>query len=447
MTKDLTVGSPFKLIIKFAIPLLLGNLLQQAYNIADAMIVGKYLGSNELASVGASSSVQFLVLGFCIGLCCGFGIPIAQRFGAGDKDEMRNFVFHSMILTVCFAVVLTLVCVIECTNILHLLKTPDDIFKDAYIYLVIIFAGIPFSLLYNLMAAILRAVGDSKTPFIFLAISTVLNIALDLIFIMVLHWGCMGAAAATVTAQGVSGILCVVYMNRKFSVLHLSKTDCRIKGNNVRKMLVMGVPMGLQYSITAIGSMVMQSANNGLGSVYISGFTAAARIKQFAICPFDAFATAVSTFCSQNLGAGKVDRIKTGLRHGVIIGMSYGACMGLILIFAGRLLSGFFVRSDEVEVLNASAKYLKCLGMFMWAPGMLNVCRMTTQGLGFPYRALLSGAFEMAARIFVSLVFVPLYGFTAICFTDQSAWLSACFYIVPMCIFCVSRQQKKQKII
>lgn len=444
MVKSMTEGKPLPLILQFALPLLIGNLFQQTYNIVDAAIVGRYLGTEALASVGASSSVQFLVLGFCIGICCGFAIPIAQRFGAKDYRLMRVYLFHGAVLSAAAAVILTLLCAVFCPQILHLLSTPENIYAGAYQYLLIIFLGIPFNLLYNLLSCVLRAVGDSRTPFIFLAIATALNILLDLVCILGLHWGVSGAAAATITAQAVSGLLCLFYILRKVPLLHIQREECRMDGHVTKTMFAMGVPMGLQYSITAIGSMVMQSANNSLGSVYVSAFTAAMRIKQFAMCPFDAIATGVSTFCGQNLGAKKPDRIKKGIRQGVMVGVLYGLCAGLVLIFFGRSLSLLFVSKSAVDVLDASGTYLRCLGYFFWSLGILNVCRMTTQGLGFSGRAVFSGAVEMAARIFVSLAFVPVFHFGAICYADQSAWISACLYIVPVCIGCVTKISKSQ---
>ncbi|MCI5494413.1 MAG: MATE family efflux transporter [Lachnospiraceae bacterium] len=445
MVKSMTEGKPLPLILQFALPLLIGNLFQQTYNIVDAAIVGRYLGTEALASVGASSSVQFLVLGFCIGICCGFAIPIAQRFGAKDYRLMRVYLFHGAVLSAAAAVILTLLCAVFCPQILHLLSTPENIYAGAYQYLLIIFLGIPFNLLYNLLSCVLRAVGDSRTPFIFLAIATALNILLDLVCILGLHWGVSGAAAATITAQAVSGLLCLFYILRKVPLLHIQREECRMDGHVTKTMFAMGVPMGLQYSITAIGSMVMQSANNSLGSVYVSAFTAAMRIKQFAMCPFDAIATGVSTFCGQNLGARKPDRIKKGIRQGVTVGVLYGLCAGLVLIFFGRSLSLLFVSKSAVDVLDASGTYLRCLGYFFWSLGILNVCRMTTQGLGFSGRAVFSGAVEMAARIFVSLAFVPVFHFGAICYADQSAWISACLYIVPVCIGCVKKISKSQE--
>ena len=326
-----------------------------------------------------------------------------------------------------------------CSEILKLLSTPSNIFDDAYKYLLVIFLGIPFTLLYNLLSSVLRSVGDSKTPFVFLAISTVLNIALDLVCVIVFRWGCMGAAIATVVAQAISGILCAIFIMKKVSVLKLTKEDRVMSKPAVLNLIIMGFPMGLQYSITAIGSMVMQSANNKLGSIYVSGFTAGARIKQFTMCPYDAFATGASVFASQNLGAGNLKRIKKGIRIGVGVGMTYGVIAGIVLIFFGRELSLIFVNKSDAAVLTASAKYLFYAGFFYWTLGILNTCRMCTQGLGYSGLAIFSGVTEMIARISVSMIFVPKFGYLAICFTDQAAWIAACLYIVPVCIYCVNK--------
>jgi len=443
MTKDMTEGSPIKLILSFALPLLLGNFFQQTYNIIDAAIVGKCLGEEELASVGASSSVQFLILGFCIGICCGFAIPVAQYFGGKKHETMRESIFHAGILSAGIALVLTVLCILLCPWILRMLSTPENIFGNAYRYLLIIFLGIPFTILYNLLSGIMRAVGDSKTPFLFLAFSTVLNILLDFAFIVIIRLGVSGAALATILSQAVSGILCLFYIHRKFPVLHIERKHCHLQKKYIRQMLFMGIPMGLQYSITAVGSMVMQSANNGLGSIYISGFTAGMRIKQFLMCPFDAIGTAVSTFCSQNYGAKKIARIKTGLKNGIWIGISYGIAIGILAICFGRQLSQLFLNASASEALDASGKYLACLGLFFWCLGILNTCRLSVQGLGFSGRAIFAGILEMIARIVVSLVFVPMYHFNAICFADQSAWLSACIYILPTCLWCIRKVERE----
>ena len=443
MAKSMVSGKPLSLMLQFATPLLLGNLLQQTYNIIDAAIVGQILGDKALAGVGASSSIQFLVLGFCMGCCAGFGVPVAKYFGANDMHKMRKYISNGAVLTGIIALIVTVVCSVCCNQILHLLSVPQDIYDKAYAYLIVIFLGIPFTLMYNYLSSVLRSLGDSRTPFMFLAFSAILNIFLDLFCILVLKWGCAGAAIATITAQAVSGILCLVYIFKKVQIMHLEAQDREMEGSAVKELLVMGIPTGLQFSITAIGSMVMQSANNKLGSVYVSGFTSGMRIKQFTMCPFDAFATAASVFCSQNLGAGQAKRIKQGLWQAIAVAVGYGIVAGLVMIIFGRPLSMIFVKKSAVDVLDASAKYLRCMGFFYWSLGILNVARMVTQGLGYSGRAIFSGVTEMAARIIVSLGFVGTFGFTAICFADQTAWVTATIYILPTCLYCVKKSTAK----
>ena len=442
MVKNMTEGKPLKLIWEFTIPLLLGNLFQQTYNLVDAMIVGRCIGSRALAAVSASSSVQFMVLGFCMGCAAGFAIPVAQRFGAEDYKGMRSFIYHAGILTAVLAVLMTTLCAIFCPQILSLMKTPDTIFDWAYDYLFVIFLGIPFSLLYNLLAGILRAVGDSRTPFLFLVVSVVLNIALDLVFILVCHWECMGAALATITSQAVSGILCLILILRKVEILKLRREDRKFHLRTLGTSIAMGVPMGLQYSITAIGSMVLQASNNSLGDVYISAFAAGTKLKQFAMCPFDALATAVSNFCGQNLGAKRYDRIRQGLWTGIIIGVCYGLVIGLVLNLWGYQLATLFVKKEEVAVLTAAALYVGHLGLFFWAIGFLNCTRLSIQGIGYAGLSIISGILEMIARIAVSLIFVPRFGFTAITFADQCAWLAACAYCIPMVFFLIRKRER-----
>lgn len=439
----MTVGSPLGLMVSFAMPLLLGNLFQQLYNMADAAIVGRYLGSNALAGVGVSSSVQFLVIGFCLGVCSGFGICVAQRFGARDLSDMRRYVYHALILTAVISLVVTTATALLTPQILHLLNTPEDIYKEAYDYLFVVFLGIPFIMLYNVLSAILRAVGDSRTPFIFLVFSTILNIGLDVFCIVVLKMGVLGASVATVTAQAVSGILCALVIVKNFEILRVRQEDRRLDREHFVRLIMMAVPMGLQFSITAIGSMVMQAANNSLGSVYVSGFTAGMKIKQLAMCPFDALANAVATFAGQNYGAGRIDRVKKGFSEGVAMGVGYGVLIGVVLFFFGRDMSMLFVDAREAAVLDAAGLYLARLGMFYWALGILNVSRMTTQGLGFAGRTIFSGVMEMIARITMALVFVPKYGYDAITWSDQVAWCAGILYILPMSIICIKKIERK----
>ncbi len=428
MVRNMTEGSPLPQIIRFSLPLMAGNLLQETYNVADGAIVGRILGADALASVGATSSVQFLILGFCIGACSGFAVPVARHFGAGDESRMRRCVWHGSILTAGLAAVLTLLCALLCHGILRILSTPSGIYSDSYHYLFIIFLGIPFTLLYNYLAGILRAVGDSRTPFLFLVLSTSLNIALDLFCIAVLKLGVPGAAAATVTSQGISGLACLLLIRRKFKILRTRPEDRKWSSSVAKSMAGMGLPMGLQYSVTAIGSMVMQAANNGLGTLYISAYAAGYRLKHFAMCPLDALGTALCTFASQNLGAGATDRVRKGVRIGIAVSVIYGAAAGFLLVVFGRPLSMIFVSSDASAVLDASALFVKWCGLFLWLVGVLMVFRYTVQGLGYTLLSVFSGAIEMAARILMSILLVPVFGYIVTCLTDQAAWICAAVY-------------------
>lgn len=314
LTKELTSGRPLPLILNFTLPLLMGNLLQQTYSLVDAVIVGRFLGIDALASVGASTSVVFLILGFCNGCCGGFGIPVAQKFGARDYGEMRRYVFVSLRLAAVMSVAVAAVTSFWCGDILRIMQTPGNIFPGAYAYLLVTFLGIPCTFYYNLLACVIRALGDSRTPFWFLLFSTVLNIVLDLFCILVLGWGVAGAAIATVFSQGVSAALCYRYMMRRFEVLRGDASERRFSGKLARRLLSIGVPMGLQFSITAVGSIMLQSANNALGTACVAAFTAAVRIKMFFMCPFESLGIAMATYGGQNYGAGKPERVWQGVK-------------------------------------------------------------------------------------------------------------------------------------
>jgi putative MATE family efflux protein len=430
--KSMTQGKALDLILRFSIPLLLGNLFQQAYNLTDAAIVGRTLGSNALASVGVSSSVQFLVLGFCIGMPIGFTIPVASSFGARDYKTMRRYVWIGGVLTALFAALLTALTVSLCGWILHTLQTPAEIYADAYAYLVTIFWGISCTLLYNYLSGILRAIGDSKTPFLFLAFSATLNIFLDFFCILNLHWGCFGAALATIVSQGISGLLCLWTIRRRFAILHPQADERSWDGTMALKQLDMGLPMGLQYSITAIGSMVMQTCNNTLGTVYVSAYAAGLKIKQLAMCPFDAFGTAAATFCSQNCGARQPDRIQEGVRIGVLTALVYSVPAMLLLVFGGRSMTLLFLENADPAILDASARYLRDIGFFYPMLGLVIVLRQMVQSIGFSRRAMTAGVIEMCARCAVCMLFTAPYGFAAICCADQSAWTSAVLYLIPV---------------
>lgn len=403
---------------------------------------------DALAAIGSTSSLIFLVIGWLNGITSGFAIIIAQQFGAKRYDRMRHYLAQSIYLCVAFVVVMTIGLSILNYPILRMMNTPETIIGETGSYMAVIYAGLVVTAAYNALAAVLRALGDGKSPLYFLIISAVLNIIMDIVFIVYFRMGVVGCGYATVIAQAVSALLCLLYIIKKFDILRLHKPDFEPSARSMGQLLAIGIPMGLQFSITAIGSMVMQSTNNGLGSIYVSGFTAGMRIKQFAMCPFDALANGVSVFCSQNLGAGKIKRIRKGLWQGVGVGFIYGLLIGLVLIFAGRSLSMLFISADQTAVLDASAKYLRCLGFFYWSLGPLSVFRMSAQGMGFSGRAIFSGVTEMIARTFVSFAFVGTYGFTAICFADQTAWVSATLYITPVCLMClrqVTREHERQQ--
>ena len=313
-TKDMTVGSPMKLILSFSMPLLIGFIFQQFYSVVDTFIVGRTLGMNALAGVGATGSINFLIVGFVMGVCGGCVIPIAQRFGAKDYSDMRRYVANCVWLGIVLSVVITVVVCILCRDILMWMKTPEDIFEYSYQYIFIVFLGIPATYLYNILSGIMRSMGNSKIPLVFLIISSAINIALDLICIINLHMGVSGAAVATVASQLISGILCLIYMMKKFDILKMHREETRISTYHLYHLCMMGIPMGLQYSITAIGSVVIQTAINSLGSIAVASVTAGQKIGMFFCCPYDALGSTMATYGGQNVGAKKLDRLSGGLK-------------------------------------------------------------------------------------------------------------------------------------
>ena len=422
--KEMTTGPALPLIFSFTMPLLLGNLLQQTYSLIDASIVGKFLGINALASVGASTSVIFLILGFCNGCCCGFGIPVAQKFGARDYATMRRYVTVALQLALVMSVAIAAISGYYCRDILRMMRTPDLIFDGAYDYLLVTFIGIPCTFFYNLLASIIRALGDSKTPFWFLLLSTVLNVFLD--------------------SQGISALLCYVYMIRKFPILRPESADDRkFHSGLARTLLAMGVPMGLQFSITAIGSIMLQSANNALGTTCVAAFTSAIRIKMFFICPFESLGIAMATYGGQNYGAGKPERVWQGVKVSSAMMFAYALVVAAILLLFSRQLALLFVDPHETEILDKAALYLHVSCFFFPILGLLCILRYTIQGVGFSNFAMFSGVMEMIARTLVSLYAVPAWGYLAVCFGDPTAWIAADLFLVPA-FWYVYKQIKKR---
>ena len=441
-SKEMTAGPALPLIFNFTLPLLLGNLLQQTYSLVDAAIVGKFLGINSLASVGASSSVIFLILGFCNGCSCGFGIPVAQKFGARDYSTMRRYVSVSLQLSVVLSVIIAIITSLYCADILRLIRTPENIFDDAYAYLLVTFIGVPCTFLYNLLSSVIRALGDSKTPFWFLLFSTILNILLDFFCILVLDWGVLGASVATVFSQGVSALLCYLYMYRRFQILKSTPNERKFQPKLAKTLMYIGVPMGLQFSITAIGSIMLQSANNALGTACVAAFTSAIRIKMFFICPFESLGIAMATYSGQNYGAGKPERIWTGIKVSSLMMIIYAAFTFVVLILGSRFLALLFVDASEIEILKNTELYLHVSFYFFPTLGLICILRYTIQGAGYTNLAMLSGVSEMIARTLVSLYAVPVWGFIAVCFGDPSAWIAADLFLIPAFIYVYRRLKK-----
>lgn len=438
-SKEMISGPCLPLIFNFTLPLLLGNMLQQTYSLIDAAIVGKFLGINALASVGASTSVVFLILGFCNGCCGGFGIPVAQKFGARDYVSMRRLVSVSLKLAGMMSVGIALITCLLCAFILRTMQTPENIFQDAYWYLLITFIGVPCTFFYNLLSSIIRALGDSKTPFWFLLFSTILNVLLDLLCILVFHWGVAGAAIATVFSQGVSAVLCYFYMYRKFEILRMQPADKRFRPELARQLIFVGVPMGLQFSITAIGSIMLQSANNALGTACVAAFTAAMRIKMFFLCMLESLGIAMATFCGQNYGAGKPERIWTGVKAASLMMIVYVAAVAIILWGFSEKFVLLFVDPSETEIIADAALFLHISVSFFPVLGLLCILRYSIQGAGYTKLAMFSGVSEMIARILVSVVAVPLWGFWAVCFGDPTAWVFADAFLIPAFIYVYRR--------
>lgn len=449
MQKDMTQGSPMRLILGFSIPLLFGLLFQQFYSMVDTIIVGHYLGVDALAAVGATGSVNFLIIGFCMGVCNGFAIPVAQEFGAGNEKNLRKYVTNGVRLAVAFAIVMTIAVVLLCRPILRLMQTPENIIDGSYSYIVIIFLGIPVTYLYNMTSAIIRSLGDSKTPVIFLTMAAILNIGLDLLCIIVFHWGVAGAAIATVASQAVAGICCFLFMRRKFAILQMNRDDWMKDRNFMGKLCGMGLPMGLQYSITAIGSVILQSAVNSIGSDAVATVTAGGKLSMFLMCPFDAMGSTMATYGGQNVGAGQFERIGKGLKSCVLLGAVYSAiALGVVVLF-GRSLLLLFLDRGETAILENAQWYVTMNVCFYFALALVNIVRFLIQGMGYSRLAVFAGMFEMIARGLAGFVLVPHFGFTAVGFANPLAWIFADIFLIPAYIFVrkdIERIRRKEPV-
>lgn len=429
MTRDMTKGSPAKLILFFTIPLLIGNLFQQLYSMADTLIVGRILGVDALAAVGCTSSIMFFVIGFAQGLTSGFSIVTAQRFGAGDEAGVRRSFAVSILLSVAVTAVLTTASVILARNILEVMRTPANIIDDAYRYIVVIFAGIGASMLFNLLSNILRALGDSRTPLVFLVIACVLNIVLDFLLIKYAGMGVAGAAVATIISQVFSGLLCILYIIRRFPMLHLKREDWRMSRQDIWAHVRMGLPMGFQSSIIAIGAITIQFVLNNLGSLSVAAYTAAQKVDALAVQPMMSFGMTMATYAGQNYGAGNIPRIAKGVRQCTLMSVGFSIVMGLINIFAGKYLVGLFV-SGQPEVVAMAQIYLTINGALYCMLAVLFVVRYTLQGLGQSFIPTLAGMMELGMRCFAAIILARFLGFAGASASNPLAWFGA---LIPLC--------------
>lgn len=447
MAKDMTKGNVVGLILGFALPVFLGNLFQSFYNIVDSVIVGRFVGVNALAAVGSTGSVMFCVQGLAQGLATGFGVVVAQTFGAKDQKGLRHYVAMSHYLMILVSVAATALLLFINRPVLRLLNTPDNIMKDASMYLQIIYAGFFVMMAYNLFAAVLRAIGDSRTPLYFLLLSSILNIILDLVFVINFRMGVAGVAYATVIAQAAAAALCFVYMCRKYpDVMKVQKDEAVFSMRSAGKLFGMGIPMALQFSITALGTMIVQSTLNLLGETAIAAFTAAQKLQGFVCQPYIALGSAMATYCGQNAGAGNMPRIKEGMKKTMLILM-----ITVVIAFAAAwLVTPFgallFVDASETEVIRLAVQYFHIASWFYPFLAAIFIYRNALQGIGFGLDAMLGGVFELAARGVLIWAIGTRFGYAGVCFTDPAAWIAALIPLIPLYHYRMKQAEKKMTL-
>ena len=432
-----------KVLLEFTLPVFIGNVFQQFYNMVDAVVVGKFVGTKALAAVGSTGTISFLIIGFLLGITAGFTVLTAQKYGAGKMDEMRQTVGNALLLTVIVSIVMTVVSMVGMHSLLKLMNTPEDIFRDAYGYIMIICGGILAQALYNILASILRALGNSKVPLYFLILSALLNVVLELVFIIVFKLGAPGAAWATVIAQGTSGLLCIVYIMKCIPELRLTRDDWKLRWNLAAKQIGIGIPMGLQYSITAIGTMMVQTALNMLGSYAVAAFTAGSKIEQIFTQAYVAQGTASATYNAQNIGAGRLDRVKKGFHASHMIGIGYSIVVGAILFTVGKYFAYLFISDNISEVLPMVDTYVKCVAVFFVPLYFVNVLRNGIQGMGYGLLPMMAGVAELAGRGITALVAAQHSSYIGTCLASPVAWVFASCLLGFMYIFVMKDMAKK----
>lgn len=443
MIRDLTTGSPIRRILSFCIPLLIGNLFQQIYNMADSIIVGHYLGVDAFAAVGSTGALNFLILGFALGLCSGLCIPIAQNFGAGDIKSLRKAGTHALYISGVVSLLIGVIMSIYTRPLLVLLQTPPNIVDDAFSYISTIFIGTFTIVLYNILAGFMRSLGDSRTPLYYLVFACIVNILLDLLFIGIFHMGVEGAAWATVIAQFLSGLLCLRAIRRHFPILHFTRRDAQINGKLLIKLISISVPMGLQFSITALGSIVMQAAVNGLGSGAVAAMSAGGKVQNLVIAPLESAGNALVTFTSQNCGAHRMDRVKKGVWHTMLICSVYCVLAMFIVLFYGSFLAGIFLDHSAIEIHTLIQQVLSINSYFYIPLAGILVYRNSLQGIGYTNAAMGAGLLEMIGRTGVALGLVGSYGFIAACFSNPVAWILADLFLIPAYLLALRKKEMK----
>ena len=443
-TTDLTVGKPLFQILRFALPLVLGTLFQQLYSFADTVIVGRCLGTDALGAVGTTYSLNFLILGFVQGACVGFGIPVAETFGAKDKGGLRKYLFNGALLCVVLSVVFTISTTLMAGPLLQLIHTPEELYADAVLYIRIIFLGIPATVLYNYASSVLRAMGDSQHPFYFLLAASVLNIGLDYLLIVPMGMGVDGAAIATVLSQLLSGGLCAFWFftrTAKQEELTFRGQSSLLSAGHCKRLAYIGFPMGFEYSVSAIGAVIMQDAINLLGSTAVAAQTAGEKIRQMFTLPMESVGMAMATYVGQNHGAHRTDRIQQGIKDGCTIQLTYCVAAWVVILFVKPYAVGLVLGDAEPAVTAGAIQYLAIMSLLFCFHGLLMIFRNTLQGLGYSVQAIISGVGELIGRSLGGLLAVKTgLGYVGICLSNPFAWGLAMLY----CMFMVRRMLKRE---
>ncbi len=422
--KDLTKGLPVKVIVMFALPILFGNIFQQLYNIADSKIVSTYVSTNAFAAVGATSVISNTIISFINGLTQGFAIPVANSFGAKDYRKMRKYIAGAIFLTLGATVVFTALALCFIEKILKLLSTPDDIYADALTYVRIIIVGIIFTAIYNLCANVLRAVGDSKTPLYCLMAAVVVNIGLDLLFVKGMGLNIAGAAYATVIAQAMAGLMCLIYIFVKFRDIIPKHDDWKLYEGQYSNLISTGLSMALMSCIVNIGSVILQSAINGLGTTIVTAHTAARRVFEILTVTIFSLSVAVTTYTSQNIGAGKPKRVVQGVRQVLILEVVLVSFLILLCYLFAEPMYHWILSSDNMEIISVSVRYSKISILFFYVLGPLLVLRCSMQGMGRKVLPVITSVLEMTIKILSAKLLVPALGYTGVIFTEPISWIA-----------------------